>query len=383
MNSQKGFIQIPVLIAIIVSVIVVGGAGYVGVKQYQSHQTSNTEQPENGIAQNGQATTTQELSEVEKLREEVDRLKKQQENISAQSSAPKQEKSGVVAQSPSKPPTISSPQITSVDPVTATAGSGGAFTIKGSGFHADAKIMLGDRVLERSGYPMQNLLFGLFRGDLQPGTYDMTVVNPDGGKYITRQAVMVRPQATTVGSGNSNLTFCNGQYWNPCQSGRKLYCPTSGGEAVCVLENNNNNLPQPDLSKAANTKAQSINLLNQVLSDLRSLDTDQTNEINRMESILNSLIGMNDSVSGLLRDLTTLRRNRLISGQSALKSYISATEGMKRNLEGMDVLSFVDFNPEQTFADSVNFVHQARSAFQADKVNYDDSVRNYLSILGL
>ena len=33
MKNQRGFIQIPILIAIIVGVLVVGGAGYVGVKQ--------------------------------------------------------------------------------------------------------------------------------------------------------------------------------------------------------------------------------------------------------------------------------------------------------------------------------------------------------------
>ena len=35
---QKGFIQIPVLIAIIVGLLVLGGGGYFGVKQYQEHQ---------------------------------------------------------------------------------------------------------------------------------------------------------------------------------------------------------------------------------------------------------------------------------------------------------------------------------------------------------
>lgn len=47
MKSRKGFIQIPILIAIIVGVIVVGGAGYVGVKQYRGHKVENTtQQPE-------------------------------------------------------------------------------------------------------------------------------------------------------------------------------------------------------------------------------------------------------------------------------------------------------------------------------------------------
>jgi len=37
-NNLRGFIQIPILIAIIVGVVLVGGAGYVGVKKYQSNK---------------------------------------------------------------------------------------------------------------------------------------------------------------------------------------------------------------------------------------------------------------------------------------------------------------------------------------------------------
>ncbi len=38
MKNPKGFIQIPILIAIIVGILVLGGIGYFGVKQYQSSQ---------------------------------------------------------------------------------------------------------------------------------------------------------------------------------------------------------------------------------------------------------------------------------------------------------------------------------------------------------
>jgi len=74
-NTQKGFIQIPILIAIIFGVIVVSGAGYVGVKQYQKNKVEKQQQE--ATTQNEQATSTAELSEVEKLRQEVNDLKKQ------------------------------------------------------------------------------------------------------------------------------------------------------------------------------------------------------------------------------------------------------------------------------------------------------------------
>src|SRR3989338_3931104 len=107
MKNQKGFIQIPILIAIIIGVFVVGGASYVGVRQYQSHQAENTpQQPEDVVAQDKQVTSiptsTLEISEVEKLRQEVEQLKKQQ------TSAPKQQ---TVSITPKKRVTLSNAEI--------------------------------------------------------------------------------------------------------------------------------------------------------------------------------------------------------------------------------------------------------------------------------
>ena len=41
--NQKGFIQIPILIAIIAGLLVLGGVSYLGAKQYQNHQTEKEE----------------------------------------------------------------------------------------------------------------------------------------------------------------------------------------------------------------------------------------------------------------------------------------------------------------------------------------------------
>ncbi len=69
----------PFLIALIVGVIVVGGAGYIAVKQYQNKQIEGVkQQPESPTIQNEQVTSTQEISEIEKLRQEVEDLKKEQ-----------------------------------------------------------------------------------------------------------------------------------------------------------------------------------------------------------------------------------------------------------------------------------------------------------------
>lgn len=135
MDSQKGFIQIPILIAIIVGVVVVGGAGYVAVKQYQDQQTKSVaQQSENPIIQNEQATSTptstQEISEIEKLRQEVEQPKKQQ------TSAPKQQ---VVSTAPKKRNVLSNAEIIKrVKPATVfietTDGAGSGMIISVDGY---------------------------------------------------------------------------------------------------------------------------------------------------------------------------------------------------------------------------------------------------------
>ncbi|MFA4890230.1 MAG: trypsin-like peptidase domain-containing protein [Candidatus Paceibacterota bacterium] len=75
-KNQKGFIQIPILIAIIAGVLVLGGGGYFSIKQYQKYQAEKIEKEK--IAQE-----TQRLKdlEVEKLRQEVEVLKNQKPQI--------------------------------------------------------------------------------------------------------------------------------------------------------------------------------------------------------------------------------------------------------------------------------------------------------------
>ena len=69
MKNQRGFIQIPILIAIIAGVLVFGGASYVGVKQYQNHQVNIAL----GDVSKGntESTSTPEISEVEKPKQEI------------------------------------------------------------------------------------------------------------------------------------------------------------------------------------------------------------------------------------------------------------------------------------------------------------------------
>ena len=79
MKNQKGFIRIPLLIAIIVGVLVFGSTSYFLVKKFDFYQGKATEQAEK-IAVPVEVDKDQESRnlEIEKLRKEVDELKNQQ-----------------------------------------------------------------------------------------------------------------------------------------------------------------------------------------------------------------------------------------------------------------------------------------------------------------
>lgn len=76
MKNQRGFIQIPLLIAIIAGVLVLEGIGYFRVKQYQNSQSEK--QVQEIATEDSQAVSVDESSEIEKLKKEVEELKKSQ-----------------------------------------------------------------------------------------------------------------------------------------------------------------------------------------------------------------------------------------------------------------------------------------------------------------
>ncbi|MBI3335068.1 MAG: hypothetical protein HY001_01040 [Candidatus Portnoybacteria bacterium] len=80
MKDQKGFIQIPLLIAIIAGVLVLGGAGYFGVKQYQNYQTERTEQKkQEETTRKAEEEQRQKLQELlEEAKQEIEGLKQEQ-----------------------------------------------------------------------------------------------------------------------------------------------------------------------------------------------------------------------------------------------------------------------------------------------------------------
>ncbi len=72
MKNQKGFIQIPILIAIVVGIFAIGVAGYIGVRQYKIFQSEKIEKEKQAqkLVDEQQQALNQAQVELEKLQQE-------------------------------------------------------------------------------------------------------------------------------------------------------------------------------------------------------------------------------------------------------------------------------------------------------------------------
>ena len=77
MKKQSGFIQTSILIAIIAGVLVLGGGGYIGIKQYQNYRFEKTEKIEKDTLSEKRRQVEEE--QQKKLQELVDSQSKELE----------------------------------------------------------------------------------------------------------------------------------------------------------------------------------------------------------------------------------------------------------------------------------------------------------------
>jgi len=77
MKHQNGFIQMPLLAAIIAGVLILGGGGYFGIRQYQNYQAEKIKSK----AQQ-KTDTDQNLEDIEILKKKIEGLEKQQQSQS-------------------------------------------------------------------------------------------------------------------------------------------------------------------------------------------------------------------------------------------------------------------------------------------------------------
>ena len=124
MHIQKGFIQVPILIAIIAGILVLVSGGYFGIKQYQNYQTEKVEQERTIQEEKKMArieaeakqkaleeTQQQKDLEVEELRREVEALKNKPPQIIVKETEPKEPQVIIKEVPQEKPLTIDLPTL--------------------------------------------------------------------------------------------------------------------------------------------------------------------------------------------------------------------------------------------------------------------------------
>ncbi len=74
-QNQNGFIKIPILVAVIVGLFVVGGVGYLGLNQYKNYQIAKTEKQEQE-----QALFERQQQDLEKTKEELEKAQEEIKN---------------------------------------------------------------------------------------------------------------------------------------------------------------------------------------------------------------------------------------------------------------------------------------------------------------
>lgn len=139
-------------------------------------------------------------------------------------------------------------------------------------------------------------------------------------------------------------------------------------------------ITEADLNKAAEVKAKALQMIDKILSSAREQERLDSEEIGRMDGVLASISSANNEATNLLRELTNNRRNRLNNGRVAMQSYISSYETISTKTQNFELISFLNFYPDQQFGEDVKFLNDAKSLFLTDKAGYDDSLRIYNDI---
>lgn len=112
MENQHGFIKLPILLAVIVGILILGGAGYFGVKQYQNYYTQKVEQDTIALEKEKEAQAVAETQQkaLERAQTEIETLKQEGENAKA-----KQQQLEQTIKTIPKPTAPTSQEISSTD----------------------------------------------------------------------------------------------------------------------------------------------------------------------------------------------------------------------------------------------------------------------------
>lgn len=197
----------------------------------------------------------------------------------------------------------------------------------------------------------------------------------------------VSVQAPVVTAPPTNTTLCNGVTYSSCPVNSDLVCPSNAGKAYCqpsqtsttagVQQSSPNT--QDNTNKEVILKSRSLELINTIITDENQLNSDTTQEISILNSNLNTIGSTNDSLTQAFRSLTTLRRDRLMSSQTALRQAMLNDQAQKTKFETNSLDTFLNFDPDSYFKNELNTLINIRAQFDADRSSYQNTMRNYVN----
>ncbi|MFH1454866.1 MAG: hypothetical protein ABIF22_00885 [bacterium] len=92
MKTQKGFIQIPILVAIIAGILIVSGTGYIGIKKYGNYQEEKITKEQEAENQRKllEETLKAQKTKIDKLESSLNDTKAEQSKFVSKEDLPKQ-----------------------------------------------------------------------------------------------------------------------------------------------------------------------------------------------------------------------------------------------------------------------------------------------------
>ena len=168
--------------------------------------------------------------------------------------------------------------------------------------------------------------------------------------------------------------YCNGKYWAQCPAGQDLKCPATGN-ATCTTP-----ISSADLSRAANNKAEMIGLADKFITAQKEIEELTSYELSFVNETISKLTGHNDVSTNLLREISILYRDLLISFSNGAKDQVRNGEGIKSATQTMSVESFLDeqavMSRRKKIGDLLN--RDTISSLQKAAAQYRDDIRQWL-----
>ncbi len=129
------------------------------------------------------------------------------------------------------------------------------------------------------------------------------------------------------------------------------------------------------------TKTRTLELISDILLKLNQLLTDTEQEIAKSNTNLDSTANRADSASQTFRTLTINYLGGLTFSKPGLQQVINNKKAEKSKFEQNSLESFVNFDPDTNFKETLSLLASLRSQFESQKAEYQGYFNTYLNNL--